>query len=90
MEAEYICLSDAAREVTWLHNLHKEIGIEQIEPTLIYGDNLSALVVADNPRYHKRTKHFDIKSHYIQEQIKNKFIINKYCPISQMVADCLT
>jgi len=37
MEAEYTCLLDAACEVTWLHNLHKEIGIEQIEPTLIYG-----------------------------------------------------
>jgi len=58
-EAEYVCLSDAAREATWLHNLYAEIGFPQKEPTLIYGDNLSALAIAENLRYHKRTKHFE-------------------------------
>ena len=60
-EAEYICLSDAAREATWLRNLLKELGFEQRETTLIYGDNQSALAIARNSQYHKRTKQFDIK-----------------------------
>src|ERR1700679_4325537 len=71
-EAEYICLSDAAREATWLRNLYAEIGFPQEEPTLVYGDNLSALAIAENPRYHRRTKHFDIKHHYIRDQVSNK------------------
>ena len=64
-EAEYISLSDATREAIWLRNLYAELGYPQQEPTLIYGDNQSALAIAENPRYHKRTKHFDIKHHYI-------------------------
>ena len=77
-EAEYVCLSNAAWEATWLHNLYAEIGFPQKEPTLIYSNNLSALAIAENPHYHKRTKHFNIKHHYIHDQIDNKNMITKY------------
>src|ERR1700733_9406090 len=89
-EAEYVCLSDTAHESTWLHNLYTEIGYTQKEPTLVYGDNMSALAIAKNPHYHKRTKHFDIKHHYIHEQIANKNIVIKYLPMAQMTADIFT
>src|SRR3984885_4056498 len=89
-EAEYFCLSDAAHESTWLHNLYTEIGYTQKEPTLVYGDNMSALAIAENPRYHKRTKHFNIKHHYIREPIANKNIVIKYLPMAQMTADIFT
>jgi len=71
-EAEYVCLLDMAREATWLHNLYAEIRFPQKEPTLIYSDNLSALAIAENLHYHKRTKHIDIKHYYICDQIDNK------------------
>jgi len=45
-EAKYVCLSDTAQEATWLHNLYAKIRFPQMEPTLIYGDNLSALAIA--------------------------------------------
>jgi hypothetical protein len=89
-EAEYVCLSDAARVATWLCNLYVEIGFPQEEPTLIYGDNLGALAITENPCYHKRTKHFDIKHHYIREQINNKIITTQYLPTTQMTADIFT
>ena len=89
-EAEYICLSDAAREATWLRNLYEEVGFPQEEPTLVYGDNLSALAIAENPRYHRRTKHFDIKHHYIRDQVSNKTIVTGYLPTAQMTADIFT
>jgi hypothetical protein len=38
------------------------------------------LAIAENPHYHKRTKHFDIKHHFIRDQIKNEIIQVKYCP----------
>jgi hypothetical protein len=89
-EAEYICLSDAAREAIWLRNLYAEIGFPQEEPTLIYGDNQSALAIADNPRYHKRTKHFDIKHHFIRDQVQNGTINIEYLSTKQMTADIFT
>jgi len=51
---------------------------------------ISALAIAENPHYHKRTKHFDIKHHYIHEQINNKTIIVEDLPTTQMTADILT
>jgi hypothetical protein len=89
-KAEYVCLSDMAQETTWLHNLYAKIGYAQQEPTLVYGNNLSALAIAENPHYHKRTKHFDIKHHYIHEQITNKNIVIKYLPTAKMTADIFT
>ena len=56
----------------------------------MYGDNLSTIAIAENPRYHKRTKHFDIKHHYIHKQITNKNMVIEYLPIAQMTADILT
>jgi len=89
-EAEYICLSDAAREVTWLRNLYKEIGFEEKELTLIYGDNEGALAIARNPQYHKRTKQFDIKNHYVWDQLKTGKITLKYLQTAEMTTDIFT
>jgi hypothetical protein len=88
-EAEYVCLADATREAVWLQNLHCEIGVD-ITPMKIYGDNQSALAIAKNPQYHKRTKHFDIKHHYIREKINDQTIIVDYCPTENMTADIFT
>jgi len=89
-EAEYICMSDAARDALWLRSLYSELGYTQPEPTLVRGDNLSSLAIAENPRYHKRTKHFDIKHHFIRDQIKAEAIYIKYCPTNEMTADIFT
>ena len=66
------------------------MGFTQPEPTLVRGDNLSSLAIAENPRYHKRTKHFDIKHHFIRDQIKAEAIYIKYCPTNEMTADIFT
>ena len=66
-----------------------KVGYPQQALTIVYGDNLGALTIAENLHYHKRTKHFDIKHHYICE-IKNQTIKLKYCPSAQMTADMFT
>jgi hypothetical protein len=81
---------DAAHDALWLRSLYSELGYTQLEPTLIRGDNLSSLAIAENPCYHKRTKHFDIKSHFIHDHIKNENIQIKYCPTGEMTADIFT
>jgi hypothetical protein len=60
------------------------------EPITIFGDNQGALAIASNPQYHKRTKHFDIKNHFIREKIKDKSIDIEYCPTADMTADVFT
>ena len=85
-----IHVPDATREATWLRNLYNELGFPIEGPTTVYGDNQSALAIANNPQYHKRTKHFDIKSHFIREKVNDQSIVTEYCPTAKMMADILT
>ena len=89
-EAEYVALSEAAREAVWLRNLYKELGCAQTKPALIRGDNQGSMDIAENPQFHKRTKHFNVKLHYIREKINEKIIRIQYCPTTEMTADMLT
>jgi hypothetical protein len=90
MESEYMALSEAAREVMWLRNLYEELGFRQTRPTVLYGDNQGALALAVNPQFHKRSKHFKTKIHYVRERVAEQKIETKYCPTADMTADIFT
>jgi len=88
-EAEYIALDAAASEAVWLRLLLKELGYPQ-GPTMIYEDNTSCIDLAHNPENHNRTKHIDVKFHYIRQLIENKEIEISWLETGKMVADTLT
>jgi hypothetical protein len=69
-EAEYIAASAAAREGVYLRHLLSDLGFEQQEPTIVYEDNTGAIALAENPVHHSRTKHIDIRFHYIRECVE--------------------
>ena len=89
-EAKYTSMVDTAREIIWLRTLYNEIGHNQNKVTELFGDNQSAIVIATNLQYHKRSKHFEIKNHYLRQQIHAKKIKLSYCPTDKMMADILT
>ena len=53
-EAEYVALSEAGHEATWLRNLYGELGFPQIKPTIIIGDNDGSVVLTHNPQFHQQ------------------------------------
>ena len=53
MEAEYVALSEAGYEATWLRNLYGELGFPQNYPTKITGDNNSSVILTHNPQFHQ-------------------------------------
>jgi len=59
-EAEYVALSEAAREACWLRSLYEEIGYSQKFPITIKGDNDGSIAMAKNPQFHSRSKHVAI------------------------------
>uniref|UniRef100_A0A1J3IJ96 Retrovirus-related Pol polyprotein from transposon TNT 1-94 n=1 Tax=Noccaea caerulescens TaxID=107243 RepID=A0A1J3IJ96_NOCCA len=67
-EAEYMALSDAAREAVWLKGLVSELGFEQ-GPVSIHCDSQSAIALAKNAVFHERTKHVAVKYHFIRDLI---------------------
>ena len=89
-EAEYITLSQAAQEAIWLRQLYTDLQGEPPEPITVYEDNQAAICLSKNPQSHRRSKHIEIKYHFIREQVNKKTIELKYCQMSNMVADMLT
>lgn len=74
MEAEYVALSEAAREALFLQNLFHCIGIQHNQPITIYCDNAPAIAVAKNPVDGKRLKHIDIKYNHVRDHVHRKHI----------------
>ena len=89
-EAEYIALAEVGREALWLYNLYKELGFHIKEPVVIKEDNNRAMAMAKNAQYHKRSKHIDIRWHWIREQVNNGLIQLVECRDPQQTADILT
>lgn len=90
-EAEYMALTDSAREAIWWRNIMNEFEcIDLSLPTLVNYDNKGAGELALNPCHHARSKHIDVKHHFIRECISNNLISLKQVPTLSMLADILT
>ena len=88
--SEYIACYAAATEVIWLRRLLASIGIPQTKPTTIYTDSQSAMRLAINPEFHSRTKHVDVKFHFLREQVVLRSIDIQFIPTQQQIADIMT
>jgi hypothetical protein len=69
MEAEYIACFFALQDVVWIRQLLKDLGLERTDPTFVHIDNMSARQPAENPVHHQRSKHIDIKYHWIRDMV---------------------
>ena len=88
-EAEYVAATEAGKEIIWISNLLKSIGVRDLH-TELYLDNQSAIKLAKNPVFHQRTKHIDVRFHKIREWIEERRFELKYVPTKEMAADFLT
>lgn len=57
---------------------------------MILCDNISAVAMTKNPVLHERTKHIDIKRHYIRDLVVNEEVRLEFCRSEQQVADVFT
>ena len=91
VEAEYIAGAEATKKAIWLARLlHKDLNM-QLDTTLLHFDNQGAMALAsNNGNSHTRTKHIDVKWHFIRAYVENGTIKITYLPTASMVADILT
>ena len=89
-EAEYVAQTHAAKEAIWLCRLLTELFKAIDTPTTLFSDSKSAIALAHNGHYHARTKHIDIRYHFIRYIIEASTIKLVYCPTNDMTADTLT
>ncbi|KAL1213897.1 Retrovirus-related Pol polyprotein from transposon TNT 1-94 [Cardamine amara subsp. amara] len=89
-EAEYIAVCAATNQAIWLQRLVNEVGFKTEKGVKIYCDNKSAIAIGKNPVQHKRTKHIDIKYHFVREAEQKGLIKLEHCPGESQVADIQT
>lgn len=67
-ESEYLALSHACAETTWLTYLLQELGVRTHFPVYLHCDNLSATYLAANPVFHARRRHIELDYHFVLEK----------------------
>ncbi|KAH9659560.1 ribosome biogenesis protein bms1 [Citrus sinensis] len=71
--SKYTVAIEAIKEALWLKALIVELGIKQ-ETVEVYCDSSSAIYLSKNPGHHEKTKHIDIKLHFIRNVISKGVI----------------
>lgn len=77
-EAEFMAATAAACQGVWLSNLLSQVTDMKRCPVVIYVDNRSAIDLAKNPVFHGRSKHIDIRYHFIRECVEKGEIMIKH------------
>ena len=90
IEAEYIALCNATCDAVWLRIILEDIGHKKMKPNVLKCDNQSSIKLAHNPIYHARTKHIEIRHHFVREKIQSNEIDLIYCNTTNNVADMFT
>ena len=94
-ESEYMALCATTQEAIYLSNLlhdfnsvvHKSAERKSV---IINVDNQGAIALAKNPVHHNRSKHIDIKYHFIRENVVNNNVSLIYVPSENNIADLMT
>jgi transposase InsO family protein len=90
VEAEYIAACSTSREAKWIRQLLAEIEFPITGPVMIFEDNQGCISISSNNRTDSRTKHIDVKYHFVRDMIQKNMIELKYIPTERMLADFLT
>jgi hypothetical protein len=89
-EAEYITLSLIVHEAVWLHKLLVDLFEHVLDFTIIHYGNQSCVKISDNPVFHDKLNHIEIKYHFIRDMVQRKEVLVQYLPTDEQVADVLT
>lgn len=89
MESEFIAAADCTQNLTYIKNFIEEIKCEPVKITLKV-DNKSAIELAKNGVINKRSKHIDVRYHYIHDKIKDGTLKLEHCSTSDQIADIMT
>ena len=89
-EAEYIAIVHACKEAIWINNVILELLRTEPRPLEIYCDNQSAIALAKTEGFNPRTKHIDIRYHWIREKVQSGELITPFVPTDDQLADILT
>jgi hypothetical protein len=88
-EAEYMAISEATKEAIYLQDVLNNVGME-CETVTLFNDNQGAIKLAQTRNYHSRTKHVDVRHHFIRDMCEKGVICLEYLCTERMPADVFT
>jgi hypothetical protein len=89
-EAEYIAACSASCEAIWLRKLLTGLFDLEMRATVILCDNQSCIKMTENPVFHDRSKHIEIRYHFIHDMVQRGALKLQYISTDEQVADVLT
>ncbi|CAL8176432.1 unnamed protein product [Prunus armeniaca] len=89
-EAEFITAASCACQVVWLRRIFEMLGEKQDRPTIVHCDSSSAIKLAKNPVMHERSKHIDVRFHFLHDLIKAGTVEMVHCNSQEQIADVMT
>jgi hypothetical protein len=92
MDAEYIAGAEAAKEAVWIRNFINDLQMPgiHVDTVPLYIDNNSAVKLTTNPEFHSRSKHIDVKHHFIREKAEEGVINSQRIGTTDNLADVFT
>ena len=90
VEAEYMSLAAACQELLHLRQLLNCLGVEFSGPFRMFEDNQGCIALATNAVTTNRTKHIDVKYHFVRQCVQRHQVSVVWCPTADMLADILT
>ena len=93
IEAEYIVAVSSCSQLIWMKRMMQDYGVTKDAATSImtlYYDNLNAINITKNPVQHSRTKHIDIRHHFIRSLVEDKVIELKHVLMEHQLANIFT
>ncbi|GKA15334.1 copia protein, partial [Tanacetum coccineum] len=88
-EAEYIAMSGCCAQILWMRSQLKDYGFD-FNKIPLYCDNKSAIALCCNNVQHSRSKHINIRNHFIREQVENRVVELYFVETNYQLADILT
>ena len=89
-EAEFVAAARCASQVVWMRRVLEQLGHVQKRGTLVMRDNNSTVKLSKNPVMHGRSKHIDIRFHFLREFAKDRIVELLHCGTEELTADVMT
>jgi hypothetical protein len=88
-EAEFIAAASCACQSVWMHRILEKLGHEQNKCTVVFCDNSSTINLSKNPVLHAKSKHIDVRFHFLRDLTKDGVIKLEHCDSKDQIADIM-
>ncbi|GAA0144764.1 hypothetical protein LIER_05122 [Lithospermum erythrorhizon] len=89
-EAEFVAAIACACQLVWMKRILRTLGHDEEECSVIHCDNSSTINLSRNPVMHGRTKHIDVRYHFLRDLVKKGYITLEFYSSEDQIADIMT